>query len=154
MEEPGEHLDYKGAEATAEVHTQEAGDKAAAARAVGGVKPDPVRKKRTTPVYLPDREGPECGKEAWEKLRSSYREASKRYNLAGLEVEFQNVHFAYVAGFPILNGVNIRIEAGQKVAFVGPSGGGKSTLLKMLTREFDVSAGRVVVDGFDVRDLK
>lgn len=86
-------------------------------------------------------------------MRGSYPAKAARYNGAGLEVELQNVHFSYIEGYPILKGVNIKIKAGESVALVGPSGGGKSSILKMLTRQYDVSAGRVLVDGFDVRDL-
>ena len=68
-------------------------------------------------------------------------------------MELQNVHFSYTKGYPILRGISLKIRAGESVAFVGPSGGGKSSILKLLTRQYDVSAGRIMVDGFDVRDL-
>jgi ATP-binding cassette, subfamily B, bacterial MsbA len=67
-------------------------------------------------------------------------------------VEFHNVSFAYKET-PVLKGVHLEIEAGQMVALVGMSGVGKSTLVDLIPRFYDVREGRVAVDGVDVRDL-
>ncbi|KAL2889830.1 Iron-sulfur clusters transporter ATM1, mitochondrial [Ceratocystis lukuohia] len=72
----------------------------------------------------------------------------------GGEIRFENVNFSYHADRPILNDLNLVIPAGKKVAIVGPSGCGKSTLLKLLFRFYDVDAGRITIDGQDVRDLR
>ena len=71
------------------------------------------------------------------------------------KVEFDNVSFMYdkVDGKTILNDVNFTIEAGQTVAFVGMSGGGKSTIVSLLPRFYDVSSGAVRIDEMDVRDV-
>ncbi|HKJ89288.1 MAG TPA: ABC transporter transmembrane domain-containing protein, partial [Gammaproteobacteria bacterium] len=67
------------------------------------------------------------------------------------EVRFERVDFAYQAERPILEDVTFTIPPGEKVAVVGPSGAGKSTLVRLLFRFFDVSGGRVAIDGQDVR---
>lgn len=68
------------------------------------------------------------------------------------DIEFQNVNFAY-KDTPVLKNVNLTIEAGQMVALVGMSGVGKSTLVDLIPRFYDAGAGRVTIDGIDVRDL-
>jgi ATP-binding cassette subfamily B protein len=69
-------------------------------------------------------------------------------------IEFQDVTFAYggEAGREGLQGVSFRVEPGQTVAIVGTTGSGKSTLTKLVNRVYDATAGRVLVDGVDVRD--
>lgn len=66
-------------------------------------------------------------------------------------IEFEDVHFAYTPEKPVLRGVSFRIEAGSRVAFVGPSGIGKSTILNLLLRFYEPDRGRILVDGEDVR---
>ena len=68
------------------------------------------------------------------------------------EIEFQNVSFAY-ADAPVLKQINLTIKAGQTVAVVGMSGVGKSTLVDLIPRFYDVSAGRILLDGVDIRDI-
>ena len=68
------------------------------------------------------------------------------------EIVFDAVRFAYPGGVPVFDGLDLRVAPGSTVAFVGPSGGGKSTLLNLIPRFFDVDAGRVAIDGVDVRD--
>ncbi|MGC3001308.1 ABC transporter ATP-binding protein [Streptomyces sp. G35A] len=72
------------------------------------------------------------------------------------EVAFEDVHFAYGSGDTAeeaLGGIDLRIPAGQTVAFVGETGAGKSTLVKLVARFYDPTRGRVTVDGTDLRDL-
>ncbi|MCQ4044582.1 ABC transporter ATP-binding protein [Streptantibioticus rubrisoli] len=69
------------------------------------------------------------------------------------EVAFNDVHFAYGDGKPALSGVRLRIPAGQTVAFVGETGAGKSTLVKLVARFYDPTSGTVRVDGTDLREL-
>jgi ATP-binding cassette subfamily B protein len=71
----------------------------------------------------------------------------------GGSVRFDNVRFGYDADRAILHGVSFEIPAGKKVAVVGPSGAGKSTLARLLFRFYDVDAGRVLIDGQDVREV-
>jgi ATP-binding cassette subfamily B protein len=67
-------------------------------------------------------------------------------------VRFEKVDFAYQPGRPVLEGVNFAVAPGQRVAVVGPSGMGKSTLVSLLMRLYDPSAGRVLIDDRDVRE--
>ena len=69
------------------------------------------------------------------------------------EVRFEQVGFAYQPERAILHGVDFTIPAGQKIAVVGHSGAGKSTLARLLFRFYDVTAGRVLIDGQDVREV-
>lgn len=69
------------------------------------------------------------------------------------EVEFRGVAFAY-NGTPVLRDISLRIPPGATVAIVGPTGSGKSTLVNLIPRLFDTSAGEVLVDGIDVRRLR
>ncbi|MFI2504512.1 ABC transporter ATP-binding protein [Streptomyces sp. NPDC018972] len=69
------------------------------------------------------------------------------------EIAFEGVHFAYGDGEEALDGIDLTIPAGQTVAFVGETGAGKSTLVKLVARFYDPTGGRVTVDGTDLRDL-
>jgi subfamily B ATP-binding cassette protein MsbA len=69
-------------------------------------------------------------------------------------IRFEHVGFSYVPGQPVLKDVSFEIPAGQTVALVGPSGGGKSTLCDLLLRFYDTGEGRLSVDGQDVRRFK
>jgi len=69
------------------------------------------------------------------------------------EVEFDNVSFSYDQKCPVLHGVTLHVEPGEKVALVGPSGSGKTTIVSLIPRFYDVAAGRVLIDGHDVRDV-
>jgi len=69
------------------------------------------------------------------------------------DIVFQDVTFGYVADRPTLAGVSLTIRAGETVAFVGPSGAGKTTLLSLLPRFYEVGAGRITIDGMDIRSM-
>jgi ATP-binding cassette subfamily B multidrug efflux pump len=68
------------------------------------------------------------------------------------EIVFDHVGFAYRAGEPVLRDLSFTVEPGRKIAIVGATGSGKSTIIKLLARFYDVSAGRILVDGVDVRE--
>ncbi|MGV3527177.1 MAG: ABC transporter ATP-binding protein [Candidatus Sericytochromatia bacterium] len=68
-------------------------------------------------------------------------------------IEFVDVHFAYDPALPILKGLNVQIAPGEMVGFAGTTGAGKSTLIKLLLRLYDPTAGQVQLDGHDVREL-
>ncbi len=73
--------------------------------------------------------------------------------IKGGELRFENVSFAYDARREVLNDISFTVPAGKTVAIVGPSGSGKSTISRLLFRFYDVSGGRITIDGQDVRDL-
>jgi len=68
-------------------------------------------------------------------------------------VRFQDVHFAYRPDEPVLHGVSLTVEPGETLAVVGPTGSGKSTLIRLLSRFYDAYAGRIEIDGIDIRDV-
>lgn len=68
-------------------------------------------------------------------------------------VEFRNVWAEYNPGEPVLRGIDISAEPGETVAIVGPTGAGKTTIINLLPRFYDVTEGAVLVDGYDVRDV-
>lgn len=70
------------------------------------------------------------------------------------EIEFQDVWFAYEPDLWVLKGVSFRVEPGQTVAFVGATGSGKTTILSLLCRNYDIQKGRILVDGVDIRNIK
>jgi subfamily B ATP-binding cassette protein MsbA len=70
------------------------------------------------------------------------------------EIALEGVAFAYDPKAPVLKDVNVKIAPGQFVGIVGPTGGGKSTVVSMIPRFYDPSKGRVLIDGADVKDLK
>ena len=70
------------------------------------------------------------------------------------DIAFEDVSFGYHAAQPVLKKINLRIRAGQKVAIVGATGAGKSTFVSLLPRFYDPQAGRVTIDGVDVRQLQ
>jgi len=70
------------------------------------------------------------------------------------EIEFRNVHFAYDPEKPVLRGVSFTIKPGSRIAFVGPSGIGKTTIMNLLLRFYDPDQGEILVDGQDIRDLE
>ena len=69
-------------------------------------------------------------------------------------VEFQDVAFAYEEGKTVIENVTFRTQPGQVIAIVGPTGAGKTTLINLLSRFYDVGSGRISIDGVDIRDLK
>ena len=71
------------------------------------------------------------------------------------EVRFENVRFSYNSGGPpVLDGLDLNVRAGESVAVVGSTGSGKTTLARLIPRFYDVEAGRITLDGVDIRDLK
>jgi ATP-binding cassette subfamily B protein len=68
-------------------------------------------------------------------------------------VRFEGVHFAYTPGAPVLEGIELDVAAGARIAVLGQTGAGKTTLLSLLPRFYDPTAGRVSIDGHDVREL-
>src|SRR5208283_1619165 len=69
------------------------------------------------------------------------------------EVVFENVRFGYQSNRVILKGIDFSVPAGRRLAIVGPTGAGKSTISRLLFRFYDVTEGRILIDGQDVRDV-
>jgi ATP-binding cassette subfamily B protein len=69
------------------------------------------------------------------------------------DISFENVSFGYAAGRPVLSNVSLDIPAGSTVAFVGPSGAGKTTFCSLLPRFYEIEGGALTVDGIDIRDM-
>lgn len=69
------------------------------------------------------------------------------------DIRFEQVTFGYGSGRTVLRDVNLDIRAGETVAFVGPSGAGKTTITSLLPRFYEVESGRITVDGIDIRDM-
>ena len=80
---------------------------------------------------------------------------SNPVSVEGLEgrVEFDHVHFGYNPDHIIINDFNAKVEPGQKIAIVGPTGAGKTTMIKLLMRFYDVNSGSIKVDGHDLKDF-
>jgi ATP-binding cassette subfamily B protein len=74
-------------------------------------------------------------------------------NVAG-EVAFDHVDFSYVEDVPVLVDVSLEAQAGQMIALVGPTGAGKTTVVNLLTRFYDIDAGGIRIDGLDIRQVK
>ena len=70
------------------------------------------------------------------------------------EIEFRDVWFAYVPGEWVLKGVSFKVEAGQTVAFVGATGSGKTTILSLICRHYDIQKGQILIDGRDIKEIK
>ncbi len=69
-------------------------------------------------------------------------------------INFQNVNFSYVENFPVLNDISLNIKKGSTTAIVGSTGSGKSTLIKLLLRLYDVDSGHILFDDIDIKDLE
>lgn len=81
------------------------------------------------------------------------RAGAKKLNLAKGDVEYTNVSFSYDGKKQILNDLSFRAAAGQTIALIGETGGGKSTILKLLFRFYEVTNGTITIDGQDIRDV-
>jgi ATP-binding cassette subfamily B protein len=81
--------------------------------------------------------------------RDSAQEAGR---LKG-DIEYRGVRFGYSAERPVFDGLDLWIEAGETIAFVGPSGAGKTTICSLLPRFYEIAAGAITIDGIDIRDM-
>jgi subfamily B ATP-binding cassette protein MsbA len=80
------------------------------------------------------------------------RPGAHRLDTSDAHIRFEDVRFSYGSGPPALDGVSLEARRGEIVALVGPSGGGKSTILNLIPRFYDVTGGRVTIDGTDLRE--
>lgn len=70
------------------------------------------------------------------------------------KIEYKNVNFAYIDNKPVLQGINLEVKKGEKIAFVGNSGGGKTTLVNLLNRFYDIKEGSIYINDTDIRNIK
>ncbi len=68
-------------------------------------------------------------------------------------IEFKNIDFGYEENDPVLKGLDLSVRSGQKIAIVGATGSGKTTIVNLLTRFYEVDGGRITIDGVDIRDI-
>jgi subfamily B ATP-binding cassette protein MsbA len=88
-----------------------------------------------------------------EEPRETEKPGARNLTVAHGRIEFRDVVFTYTNSTrPVLNGVNLTVEAGHNIAIVGPNGSGKTTLVNLIPRFYDVDSGAVLIDGVDVRD--
>lgn len=110
--------------------------------------------------------------EQFNMLQSAYASAEKIFSVMDIEpkvvdeddaielenvrgeIEFRDVWFAYVENEWVLKGVSFKVEAGQTVAFVGSTGSGKTTILSLICRNYDIQKGEILVDGINIRKIK
>lgn len=69
------------------------------------------------------------------------------------EISFRDIHFSYTKDEPVLKGLNLEVKPGQKVAIVGATGSGKTTIVNLLTRFYEVDSGEITIDGVNVKDI-
>jgi ATP-binding cassette subfamily B protein len=69
------------------------------------------------------------------------------------EIDFKDVHFSYVPGQPVIRGLNLSVKPGQKIAIVGATGSGKTTIVNLLTRFYELDSGVITVDGVDITSI-
>lgn len=95
----------------------------------------------------------------WERIREVLENEMQVRDLPGArpaprlrgQIEFEHVHFSYDGNQPVLDDLSLKIEPGQLAALVGPTGAGKTTIVSLLPRFYDVSSGKIRIDGTDVR---
>ena len=68
-------------------------------------------------------------------------------------IEFKDMHFSYVPGEPVLKNLNLSVKAGQKIAIVGATGSGKTTIVNLLTRFYELDSGSITIDGVDITEI-
>lgn len=84
----------------------------------------------------------------------SDKPGAKELSAVKKSIDYKNVDFEYTPGVPVLKNVSFSVKPGMRVAFVGNSGGGKSTLVNLLPRFYEVTGGKISIDGIDIRDYK
>jgi ATP-binding cassette, subfamily B, multidrug efflux pump len=87
-----------------------------------------------------------------EEQEDEKQKTKKLENIKG-EVEFRNVHFGYIADKEIIHDFSVKISAGQKIAIVGPTGAGKTTIVNLLMRFYELNSGEILIDGTSIKEV-
>jgi len=97
-----------------------------------------------------------CGGRLFEMIDSEVETDAGDNTLPAVrgKVEFKNVAFSYDKEKPLIENFNLNVEPGQKVAIVGPTGAGKSTIINLLMRFYEIDNGQILIDGIDIKDIK
>ena len=87
-------------------------------------------------------------------LEAELKDKENPVNLKDLQdsIEFKNINFEYIEGHPVLKNLNLKVNKNETIAVVGNSGGGKSTLVNLIPRFYDVTSGSLTIDGIDIKD--
>lgn len=124
-----------------------------------GRKPDPVAVPAAdghplaSKEQAPAPEGRPAGTDHWQPAKSrAAADGTGRNNVCG-EVAFKHVSFRYLENVPLIEDMNIHVKPGQMAAIVGPTGAGKTTLVNLLLRFYEVNGGRITVDGVDIAKM-
>lgn len=107
-----------------------------------------------TLTRFPDENGPAGKSGGWAWARTDAAGGNPEQIPLRGDVRFHGVTFGYLPGRPILNGIDLYAKPGQKIAFVGSTGAGKTTIANLINRFYDVDSGSITYDGIDVRDIK
>jgi len=83
----------------------------------------------------------------------SERDNSEEHKTLSGNISFKNVCFSYKTGEPVIKNFNLEVKAGQKIALVGATGSGKTTIVNLLTRFYDIDSGQILIDGVDISDI-
>lgn len=99
-----------------------------------------------------------CAERVFEFLEEDEEEkdiedSASTENIVGT-VEFKNVNFGYVPGQKVIDDFTLKVESGEKIALVGPTGSGKTTVVKLLMRYYEIDSGEILIDGVNIRDFK
>ncbi len=87
------------------------------------------------------------------KLEIEDKKDTKKLSIVRGKIEFEKVRFAYDKNAKVINSLSLKIKSGEKVALVGPSGGGKSTVTKLILRFFDIQKGKILIDGQNIKSV-
>ena len=107
---------------------------------------DPISDKKSSPPYPPQKSTPPYPPQGG-------KENAKSQDYESGEIQFDNVWFAYKEDEYVLQNLNFTIKSGEKVALVGPTGAGKSSIIRLLCRLYEPTKGRILINHVDIRDL-
>lgn len=80
-------------------------------------------------------------------------ENAKKFNSDFKKIEFRNINFEYIKNTPVLKNINLTVKRGETIAFVGNSGGGKTTIVNLLPRFYDIKSGNILIDDINIKDF-